>query len=263
MENENETSFTTDCIEPNSTINCIWHDEIQKRIEEIEQLRMNHKQQDLSDDQSKENREFIQKFLKGGKKGLSMWKRIENFYCKPAVFKLRDLQIYLEEDFKRENPSISDEEIRNEMQNLINKIENLIREDFKLEYSHLSENEIENKVREVKVKGYLTGDREKYFSDKAEFMVEEAIGKIMFNKPGLLRRGLKTDKKTYQHLKNILGQVTPNCSDENCQHKADCYQMEADLISVLPSGPKLMILLIEVKKSRGENINTSLGKKGP
>ena len=97
--------------------------------------------------------------------------------------------------------------------NLINNIENQIREDFKLTYYKLSEQEIEEKVRGVKVKGYLSGDREKYLSDKAEFIVEEAIvGKIGFNKPGLLREGVKTDnKRTYQHFKNILGDVTPNC----------------------------------------------------
>ena len=79
-----------------------------------------------------------------------------------------------------------------------------------------------------------------------------AIHNILFDKPGLLRRGLKTVKVTYQYLKDILGDITPNCSDENCNHKPQCYQMEADLILIYPSEKKLNILLIEVKKSRGE-----------
>ena len=39
--------------------------------------------------------------------------------------------------------------------------------DFKRKYCDLLDEEIERKVRELKVKGYLTGDREKYLSDKA------------------------------------------------------------------------------------------------
>ena len=38
--------------------------------------------------------------------------------------------------------------------------------DFKRKYCDLLNEEIERKVRELKVKGYLTGDREKYLSDK-------------------------------------------------------------------------------------------------
>ena len=241
---------------------CIWHNEIQTRLKEIDELLKNHEQRDLTDEQIEEDEKFTKKFVKGGKKGPSVWKRIEDFYCKPAVFRIKDLQIFIEDEIKRTNPTFSDEEFRNEMDNLINQIENQIREDFKIKFKDLSDNEIERKVREVKVKGYLTGDREKYLSDKAEYIVEEAISQIMFNKPGLLRRGLKAEKKTYQHLSNILGQITPGCSADNCEHKSECYQMEADLISVVPCGPKLRLLLIEVKKSRGENINTNLGKKG-
>ena len=103
------------------------------------------------------------------------------------------------------------------------------------------------------------GDREKYLSDKAEFILEEAISKSMFNMPGLLRRGLKTNQRTYQHLKNIIGQVTPNCSEENCQHKSECYQMEADIILIHPYRDQIRILLYEVKKSRGKDFkNTRL-----
>ena len=66
---------------------CIWHDEIQTRIKDIRELLMTHEQIDLTDDQSKEDQELIKKFVKGGKKGPSMWKQIENFYCKGRVQK--------------------------------------------------------------------------------------------------------------------------------------------------------------------------------
>ena len=69
-------------------------------------------------------------------------------------------------------------------------------------------------------------------SDKAEFHVEDAISKFMFNKPGLLRRGLNCEKRTYAHLKDILGEITPNCFETNCsQHKARLIGKEADDIS--------------------------------
>ena len=94
----------------------------------------------------------------------------------------------------------------------------------------LPDKEIQERLREIRVKGYLTGDTEKYLSDKAEFPVEEAISKIMFCKPGLLKRGLKCEE-TYGHLKDFLGDISLNCFEANCsQHKSECYQMEADII---------------------------------
>ena len=214
VENEIETSFVNNswAEQQLEKPTCVWHDEIQASLNKVNELVTNHKQRSLTEEQSMEDQEIIKKFVDGGKKGRSMWKRIEKFFCKPAVFMMKDLKIYIEDDLKRKHPNISDKVVKEKMNNLINNIENQIREDFKLKYYKLSEQEIEEKVRGVKVKGYLSGDREKYLSDKAEFIVEEAIvGKIGFNKPGLLRRGLKTDKRTYQHLKNILGEVTPNC----------------------------------------------------
>ena len=111
-----------------------------------------------------------------------------------------------------------------------NGLEDKIREELKRKFPKDAEEKIEQKVyakieeriRNMNVKGYLSGDLDKYQSDKAEFMVEDAISKIMFNKPGLLRRGLKCEKRTYQHLKDILGDITPNCPYKNCiNHKVD------------------------------------------
>ena len=179
---------------------------------------------------------------------------------------IKDIQIHIEEDIRKKHPDISDSELKEKLIILSDAIENQIREDFNKKYGNLEKREIDRKVREVNVKGYLTGkggnlskDRDQYLSEKAEFLVEDAICKIMYDQPGLLRRGLKTEKKTYQHLKSILGDITPNCSDENCSHGPQCYQMESDLILLYPSEEKINILLIEVKKSRAENFkNTGL-----
>ena len=87
-----------------------------------------------------------------------------------------------------------------------------------------------NVYEKLGLKDILQEIGKKYLSDKAEFPVEEAISKIMFCKPGLLKRGLKCEE-TYGHLKDFLGDISPNCFEANCsQHKSECYQMEADII---------------------------------
>ena len=202
-----------DLSDSEKSCHCKWHNDIQKCINEVENLVKNHQQQELNDDQLNKNEELVKKFVWfKGKKG-KIWKQIEKFCCKPSVFQMKDIQIHIEDEIRRKDPDISDDDMKEKVNNLSNIIEKQIREDFTQKYSELSEKEINKKVREVNVRGYLTGDREKYVSDKAEFLVEDAICKIMFDKTGLLRRGLKTVKVTYQFLKNILGDITPNCSD--------------------------------------------------
>ena len=96
-------------------------------------------------------------------------------------------------------------------------------------------------------------------SDRAEFHVEDAISKFMFNKPGLLRRGLNCEKRTYAHLKDILGEITPNCFETNCsQHKAECFQMESDIIFLYPTSKIIHIIIIEVKRPQGIGLNNNL-----
>merc|ERR1712198_116147 len=139
---------------------CKWHDKIQSFTKEIEELLTNHELRVLTDDQIEEDEKLIEKFVKEDKKGPTMWNRIENFYSKPAVFYSRNLQIHVEDDIKRKNPTFTDDQVCNEMNNLIINIEDQIREDFKRKKENidLSDIEIENKVREVKVKGYLKGN---------------------------------------------------------------------------------------------------------
>ena len=241
--------------EPHS---CVRHDEIQGRLQQVRDLVNKHQQIVLTKKQNEENKEWIQKFVKGGKKGHSIWGQIKQFHTKPSVFKFKELQINVEADVKRKFPDITEKEIQEKVKDICNNIEQQVKEEFMQKYPNSSKGEIGKKLRELNVKGFLTGDMEKYLGDKAEYLVEEPISQIMFNKPGLLRRGLNLEKKSYQHLSNILGQITPNCFDENCSHTSECYQMEADLILIYPSEEKIILILNEVKKIRGKDVQTSL-----
>ena len=69
---------------------------------------------------------------------------------------------------------------------------------------------------------------------------------------------MKCDKKTYEHLKDILGDITPNCPPHCNDHSNECYQMEADLINFYPSQDELNIQLFEVKRPKGEVLNSNL-----
>ena len=51
----------------------------------------------------------------------------------------------------------------------------------------------------------------KYIADSSEHKVDEAITRIMSGSPGLLLRGLKCTRRTFHHLKNVLGDIVPNC----------------------------------------------------
>ena len=79
----------------------------------------------------------------------------------------------------------------------------------------------------------------------------------MYNRPGLLRRGLKCDEKKYRHLRVIVGHITPNCKctdDKSEKHTNDCYQMEADLVLLYPQDDKVNVRLIEVKRIQSEGL---------
>ena len=112
-----------------------------------------------------------------GKKG-KIWKQIEKFCCKPSVFQMKELQFHIEDDMRRNNPDISDDEVKEKVRDLTNNIENQIKDDFKQKYSQLSEEQINKKVREVNVKGYLTGDREKYLREAFNKKNHKTYGKF-------------------------------------------------------------------------------------
>ena len=187
------------------TNSCKWHYEIQNCIEKIEEQVKNHEARILSDDAKKASEEWNLKFQQGKKKRKSMWQKVQSFLTKPSIFRMKEFQVYLEDDIKANDPSITKHDLNEKVSKLINGVQNEIREELKAKFPEITEKEIDERVRNIKVKGYLTGDKDKYLSDRAEFLVEDAISKIMFNKPGLLKRGLNCEKKTYAHLKDMLG----------------------------------------------------------
>ena len=86
----------------------------------------------------------------------------------------------------------------------------------------------------------------------------------MFGHPGLLVRGKKCVKKTFDHLSNesngFLDEITPNCHSfcNSRDHFDICFDHEADIILVYPGSDKLHIVLIEVKRPYdSENISES------
>ena len=185
--------------------NCKWHYEIQNCIEKIEEQVKNHEARILSDDAKKASEEWNFKFQKEKKKRKSMWQKVQSFLTKPSIFRMKEFQVYLEDDIKANDPSISKHDLNEKVSKLISGVEDEIHEELRGKFSEITEKEIDERVRNIKVKGYLTGDKDKYLSDRAEFAVEDAISKIMFNKPGLLRRSLNSKKNTYADLKDMLG----------------------------------------------------------
>ena len=194
---QNDSSNNSNC--------CKWGVEIKACIKKIEEQVKNHEARELSEEATQASLEWNLKFQQGKKKRKSMWENVQRFLTKPSIFRMKELQIYLEDDIKANDPSITKHDLNEKVSKLINGVQNEIREELKAKFPEITEKEIDERVRNIKVKGYLTGDKDKYLSDRAEFLVEDAISKIMFNKPGLLKRGLNCEKKTYAHLKDMLG----------------------------------------------------------
>ena len=84
----------------------------------------------------------------------------------------------------------------------------------------------------------------------------------MVNKPGLLRRGLKCENEgKYEFLEDIVGKITPNCSEDHYSHShtKECFQMEADIFCLYPEKDILVVIIVEVKRAQnGEDVKSSL-----
>ena len=99
---------------------CEWHDEIQKCIYRIKEMLHNHETQKLNEEATTASREWEFKFEKGRKKGKSTWQKIQQFHCMPTIFRMKELQIYLENDIEANYPTI----LREERNALINNLHN-------------------------------------------------------------------------------------------------------------------------------------------
>ena len=250
VDSENEEFLDAASEYDQQNINCFWHDEIQKCVERTDDLLSKHESHEFSEDQIELSENWNRKFIAGCKKGKPIWEKMKTFCCKPSMFRMKEIQMYVEDDIKQKYP---EEELKEKIDFIISSIEEKIREDLMRKSEE--EKKITERLKKINVKGYLSGDKDKYLSDKAEFLVVDEISKIMLGKPGLLKRGLQNDKRRYEHLKPLLGDITPNCSDKNCSHTAECYHMESDIVLLYPSMNKINIVIIEVKRPQGKKDN--------
>ena len=192
---------------------CKWHDKFQNKIKALGELIENHKAVPLTEEASKESSVWKKKFGDGTKTKVvndggdevpSEWEKIKTFHVKPIIFKMKELQMLVENEIKGTGQSISPKELKSEISDLKNRIVKQIRKELKAKHGIKDERDLEKKVHQMMVKEYVTehlsGDIPKYLSEKSEVKVEEALFRIMSGKPGMLRRGLIRNKTTYQHL---------------------------------------------------------------
>ena len=135
------------------TDKCEWHYEIQNCIKKIEELVNNHEVRKLSEEATKASQEWNLKFQAGKRKHKSIWQKIQNFYCKPSIFRMREFQIYLENDIKANDPYISKHDMNDKVKRLIISIENEIGEELRQKFPEISEEDISKRVKNISVKG--------------------------------------------------------------------------------------------------------------
>ena len=233
---------------------CKWHTQLQNKGKTVRNIIDNHHPVELTDEAFKASRKLNKKFEDGEE-----WEKIKTFTVKPLVFKMRELQILVEEEIKGKNSPMSSRRIREEISDLKTKIVRQIRKEIKAKHGIKDDGDLSKKIHQMKVKEYvdshLSGDIGKYLSEKSEMIVEDALLRILSGKPCLLRRGLIRNKDTYKHLKAIIGDIPPlycKCKSETCQIKNECYDMEIDLILLYPCGSKICVIIYEVKKVEGD-----------
>ena len=176
----------------------------------------------LSKDAVQESEKLNTDFQKKRKGKLTIWEAIQKFHCQ-GYFRLKDLELYVRERITDREPNISKEEV-------------------------------DKRVKELLNESSTTKQLERYYCDKAEYKVEEALARNFDGKPGFLVRSLKCEKSRFSKLKNIIGEIAPNCQSQ-CQegkHHNECFQMESDIILLYPGNDKLIVVLVEVKKPVNE-----------
>ena len=150
---------------------CVWHDEIQSCIKEIDNLIENHEPRVLTEEESNESKLLNSKFENGPSKAkvTSMRQRIKHFYAKPSLFKMKELQILVEDEIKGRDASLSNKEVNEELIDLSKKIVVQLKKELREKFEGISEKDLNKKLHELNVKGHLTGDLDKYQSDKSEY----------------------------------------------------------------------------------------------
>ena len=235
---------------------CFCHEKFQKIKQFMGNINTNHQVKQLTQWEVEESKNINMKFKAGNNSGeKSQWEKIKSFHCKPSIFKLKELQILIEEEIKGRNPCSSVNEVKKEICALSMRIVEQVTKDLAAKYQINDQGELQKKLHQLRVKEcvkeHLAGDLSKYLSDKAEVQVEDALSIMMFDKPGLLRRGLNCNRVKFGHLKNIIGEIPPlncKCKSQYCMLKDKCFDMEVDLILMYPSGMMINVILIEVKR---------------
>ena len=87
--NENEV-----VVERPSPEKCKWHKQLQNKAKTVRNIIDNHHPAELTDEAFKASRKLNKKFEDGEE-----WEKIKTFTVKPLVFKMRELQILVEESF--------------------------------------------------------------------------------------------------------------------------------------------------------------------
>ena len=214
-DNNNRMNEVTDERPPQEK--CKWHKQFQDKIKSVRNLIDDHKPVELTNEAFEASRNLNKKFEDGERNygELSQWEKIKTFHVKPLVFKMRELQLLVEDEIKGKDSSMTSKRVREEISDLKSKIVMQIRKELKAKHGIKEEGELTKIIHKMKVKEYVDthlsgGDiGNKYLSEKSEMIVEDAFLRIMSGKPGMLRRGLIRNKNTYQHLKEMIGDIPP------------------------------------------------------
>ena len=138
---------------------CKWHDQLQKKIESIENLIRSHECKILNESESDESRKVNKRFEEGGstcnedgEKIPSKWEMIKTFHRVPEIFKLRELQILVEDEIKGRNPSLPQGMVKKEVLGLSKRIVFQIKKEIKAKYQIEDNRDLERKVHQMMVK---------------------------------------------------------------------------------------------------------------
>ena len=86
------------------------------------------------------------------KRKQTTWEQIKTFLTIPEIFKMRELQILVEDDIRGKNPSISQKKVKEEVLGLSKGIVTQIKKEIKAKYQIHDDVELERKVHQMKIK---------------------------------------------------------------------------------------------------------------
>ena len=155
---DNEAIYATNAKSPTAE-NCKWHQQLQNKIKSIANIISSHEYKILNESESEESRKLNQRFEEGGstfnedgEKIPSKWEKIKTFYRVPQIFKMRELQILVEDDIKGKDSSMSQGMVKKEVLDLSKRIVLEIKNEIKAKYQIENDSDLERKVHQMMVK---------------------------------------------------------------------------------------------------------------